>query len=276
VSVRWKHGAKAALTFSFDDGYKQTYEFTTELLTKFGLRATYNIPVSYVGDWLEGLIVASWGDWQKAAGEAMEIASHSVTHKSIGPSFMDNTRRFINSYWHEQQRTLYLKRALKCAFSSPNKDLSDKKALDIANETIGSKEEICAQIPSCEVSSYVYPYGACNSYYEFAVKSAGYSSARSLDRGCNQYDLRNFFALKCMLWNQDMTVEVANKWVDYAIKEGGWLIETCHLVAEDNPTSYPDYTSVSDFKRHLDYIRSQNVWVDTQQNIVRYIQEKRC
>lgn len=271
----WKNEVKAALTLSFDDGYKETYDITVDLLSRFGLKATYNIPTGYVGRQLEGLAVASWEDWQRAASNGMEIASHSVNHKGIQLSLWENASRFIKSYYRERQKASYLRHTLKeIVFSSQLvANLTNEHTL--ITEAMDSKDKIHARIFGCEVSSYTYPYGVYNSCYKRVVESIGYSSARSLDRGCNQAGSTDFFALKSMLWNQYMTLEVANKWVDYTIKKGAWLIETIHLVG-DKPLAdhYPDYICVGDFEKHIDYIMSKDIWVDTQQNVVQYMRER--
>lgn len=272
----WKNGTKAALTLSFDDCYKETCELTVELLAELGLRATYNVPTAYVGSCLDGLAVASWRDLRQAASKGMEIASHSLSHNSIRMSLLDKTNRLIKSCYHEKQRTFYLMHALRGVFSSSQLEVGVIDEGALINETAASRKELRARIPLCKGSSYTYPYGAYNSYYKFIVESAGYSSARSLDRGYNHQDSMDFFALKCMVWNQYMTLEVANRWVDDAIKKGGWLIETHHLVGEKNLSNYPDYISIDDFRKHLDYIMSKEIGVDSQQNIVRYMRERKA
>ena len=271
----WNNNARAALTFSFDDGYKDTYDTTVDLLSQLGLKATYNVPTRYVGNQLEGLSTASWENWRQASRKGMEIASHSVNHRKSQVSVWGNASRFIRSYYHERQKEVYLKNALKSIdLSSKNVEkLSDDD--DFIIEAKLSKDKICERISCYEVSSYSYPFGVYNSSYKNVIESVGYSSARSLDRGCNQIGSVDLFALKSMLWNQYMTLEVANQWVDYSIKKGAWLIEVLHLVGNKTSNNhYPDYTFVGDFKKHIEYILSKDIWVDTQKNVTQHILER--
>ena len=84
----------------------------------------------------------------------------------------------------------------------------------------------------------------------------------------------DWYALKSKVWNVDVNAEVANKWLDFVLEEGAWLIETYHVVSPDRATGYYYDTSISDFEAHLAYLSSQNVWVDTQQNVAKYIIER--
>ena len=273
-----KNNAQAILTFSFDDGYKETYDSTIPCLADHGFRASYNIVTSLVGNTLGNLPTASWDDWQGAVSEGMEIASHSMTHGKIPVPMAQNLRIFLESFSHEQHKLSYLKHVARRMLSSSqqSKDYKAKMTLEnIANEVNGSKAEIYAMLDH-QVQSYVYPYGAYTQNYQDQVRAAGYVSARSLVRGFNRLAALDLFALKAMNWTRYTTVQSANEWIDAAIRNNAWLIEVYHLVGCNKPVnSSTDFTPIDDFKRHLDYVRilhdKGKLRVETQANIVKHI-----
>jgi len=78
------------------------------------------------------------------------------------------------------------------------------------------------------------------------------------------------------MWNRYTTVREANSWVDFAMEKSAWLIEAYHLVGMRNSGLYS--TLLGDFEEHLDYVhslvRQGKLWVDTQQNVAKYLREK--
>ncbi len=276
-----KNNAWAALTLSFDDGYKETYDSTIPCLADYGFRASYNIVTSLVGNTLGNLTTSSWDNWQNALSEGMEIASHSMTHGRIPVSLAHSLRIFMESFSHEQHKSSYLKHVARRVLSSSRQsgDYQDKMTLeDIADEVMVSKEEIYTKLDQ-QVQSYVYPYGAYTQGYQDCVRLAGYTSARSLIRGFNRLVAPDLFALRAMNWTRYTTVQAANEWVDAAIRNNAWLIEVYHLVGSREPiNSSTDFTSIDDFKRHLDYVGTLQdkgkLRVETQENIVKHIYHK--
>ena len=71
------------------------------------------------------------------------------------------------------------------------------------------------------------------------------------------------------------SVKFLNRLVDYATKEGYWIIEVFHLVGKRNTLSahrkkpYRFFTHIKDFKKHLAHIRSKNISVLTMQRAVK-------
>jgi hypothetical protein len=265
---------QAYLTISFDDGFKETFESTISCLCDRGLNGSYNVITSLVGSTYLNLPLASWADWQYALTKGMEIGSHSVNHCVPVVPLSHNLRVLADSFLHELNRFSYLKHVAQSIFITPHyrgygapKMKSDR----IPHEVKGSKEEICRRLGR-EARSYVYPGGTYTRAYQACVEAEGYSSARSLVRGFNRLDAPSLLALKCMPWIRYTTVETANKWIDAVIQRNGWLIEVYHLVAPHKPAIYhSEFTSVDDFKSHLDYICNLRdrgkLRVDTQENV---------
>jgi hypothetical protein len=77
------------------------------------------------------------------------------------------------------------------------------------------------------------------------------------------------------VWNVNVKAGQANEWIDNAVEQGAWLIETYHVISKDQASGYHYDTSVSDLDSHLQYATTRNLWIDTQQNIVKYVREKK-
>ena len=72
----WPEGKKAAVSLSFDDGRTSQVEGGTDLLDKYGVKATFYVVPGAVKSRLEG--------WKKAVASGHEIGNHSLNHPCTG------------------------------------------------------------------------------------------------------------------------------------------------------------------------------------------------
>lgn len=269
----WENNADAALTLAFDDGYKETCVNSIDILLAYGFTATHYLVTGKVANTFEGKPIAGWADWQKAHELGFEIASHGVTHHQVGVSFINLFRKAAISLARMETRAEYLKRA-KAALRVWRGQKIFAKDDEVLKQELVESRRMIEENMGAPVLSFAYPGGWHNQWAEKMVKSQGYSSARGTDEGYNLPQRVNLYAMKCQMWDKFTTVEEANKWVDKAIEKHAWLIECHHLLGEHNPTDYPYFTKLAYLREHLDYISQKKVWVDTQQNIAKYILEK--
>jgi peptidoglycan/xylan/chitin deacetylase (PgdA/CDA1 family) len=282
--TKWKNNAAAALTLSFDDGYKETIQNCAQYLAKCKLRATWIIPTAYVGDIFEGRDIVSWSDIGEMAQQLnMEIASHSVNHLTSPISPLEYLFRVPTEFYYASSKLAYLRQIFARAFGlltrkKPIKCSTKETPLDIEYEVNTSKSEIDKQVTSQTVLSYVYPYGKYNRPYKDCIRSAGYLSARGSFKGYNIYETMDFFDLKCMVWSKYTTLKEADSWLDKAMATGAWLIETYHLVTGNNHPEYQWFTPVGVFQQHVEHLsnlaENNKVWVDTQQSIAKYMKQR--
>ena len=266
----WKNKSKEILTLSFDDSYQKTVKNTLPLLNQYQMVASFNVIVNLIGKEFEGLKLASYADLKKAASQEIEIASHSLTHTDLVKR--GRIRKFLKSFPQQHHRIKLIKENLKSAFKQKKKKRCQINQSLLEEEIIKSKTILTKK--GFDIASFVYPSGAYNKKIKDFVGNY-YSSARSLDTGLNDYQIKDFYALKAFTWYKWTTPSVANRWVDKAIKKKAWLIEVFHFVADKNKTDYKHFTSVADFEEHLKYIKSRNIWVATQKEVVKYIQGKK-
>jgi hypothetical protein len=124
------------------------------------------------------------------------------------------------------------------------------------------------------VFSFAYPRGWHSAKARGLVRQCGYLSARSGDNGYNLPGTNDMYALKTQVWHRFIKPGSADGWVDRAVERGAWLIETHHLVAEVDSSSYLYFTVPEALVRHLDYAAGRCVWIETQQQVARYLEAR--
>ena len=72
-SFRWPHGAKAAVTLTYDDALDSQFAFVAPDLQQRGLHGTFFV----LGENIDGENMA---EWREVSAEGNELASHTITH----------------------------------------------------------------------------------------------------------------------------------------------------------------------------------------------------
>jgi len=272
----WKNNARAALTLTFDGCYAGTWESALNILARYGMSSTWFLVTGSVGRALQGRPVVTW---EKLAGHShlVEVASHTVTHPNLKLPFIKRTRNYISSPIGKVKKIISfgLIPEMKKVGLNIYSDLQGVGCREMFTEAKKSKIAIEHSLGPEEVTSFAYPGGRYNSRLKKGLAGSGFLSARSTKRGLNFPDSLDFFALKSEVWNVNVKAGQANEWIDNAVKQGAWLIETYHVISEDQASGYHYDTSVSDLDSHLQYATTKNLWIDTQQNIVKYVRERK-
>jgi len=272
--TQWKNNAKAALTLSFDGGYITSYNLAMEILLRYTMASTWFIVTGCIGGNLKGRPVVNWEQLKDGLPD-METASHTVTHPKLALPFGYQIFKYASSLIRKPWRLFAPNLATKArrAVSSTYEQTQGTDYTEVLAEAIESKKVIEHHLGQ-PVVSFAYPGGRYNAALKKGIKEAGYLSARATDDGYNFLGPLDFYALKSKVWDITVDADKANRWVDIAVEKGAWLIETYHVVIQDGATGYYYDTAISDFNFHLAYIASQNIWVDTQENIVKYIKQR--
>lgn len=261
-----KNKIEARLTLSFDDCYQETLINVLPLLKKYKLNASFNVTVGLVNKKLDGLKLASWKDLHKASQQEMEICSHSITHSNL----VDNNKlqKFIRSFPYRHNKMRFIFEGIKNLLDLQTNIKASNPLLE--KEVMQSK--FLLEQKGFKIDSFVYPNGCYNYKLKLLVKQC-YSSARSTDAGFNNLNHLSLYALKIFPWDRWTTATTANKWVDITINKKAWLIETFHLVSETNPLNYKYFTPTNDLEAHLKYIKTKNIAVATQSEVIKYIKD---
>lgn len=218
--------------------------------------------------------------WEKLKNRShlVEIASHTVTHPRLKLPFRKRIPNYIRSPISKFKKLFAsnLAQEIKRVGSNIYRDCQGVSYPEVLREAEESKTTIEFSLNLKDIFSFAYPGGRYNSSLKKGVAKLGYLSARSTKNGYNFVDSLDFYALKSKVWNLTINAERANRWVDDAIEKSAWLVETYHIVSQEAATGYHYDTTVSDFDNHLYYANSKNFWIDTQQNIIKYIREKKA
>jgi 2-polyprenyl-3-methyl-5-hydroxy-6-metoxy-1,4-benzoquinol methylase len=258
---------KCIVTLSFDDGYKETLDNVIPVLSKYNIKASFNVIAGYVSKYFEERKLADWKDLKLLTSMGHEISSHSYSHEPINVNFWNRASRFSKSFMNSKNRTQFFKRAIIFILSNN----VSKKSFSVEREFVYSNECIEKRIPNYACSSFVYSGGIYKKESKKLLESVGYASARSLDIGFNNPNKLNLYALKTQIWDSSTTAEEANNWIDHAIKNGCWLIECFHLIGKENKENYLYFTLIEEFEKHMKYIKEKNCMVMTQKEAVEWI-----
>jgi peptidoglycan/xylan/chitin deacetylase (PgdA/CDA1 family) len=275
VEIAWPAGARAAVTFSFDDGYDATCEATVTYLQERDLCATYNVITDYVGGVFEGLPTATWPQWRAASRMGHEIASHSAAHSPLaGP--LSDLRRLLKDLRAVPDRLAYARQLVATARALCRQRARvslrpyRRSRFPSADDLAVSRLRIDRIVGGPPAESFAYPAGRHSAASRRAVVDAGFKSARTLNLGLN-YAFCDLFALHAVVLGPGTTVDDLAAWSKRALATRAWLIVVLHLVAKSNPTSYPYFCSLPEFQRLLDAVQAQPFWVPTQRQGVRYL-----
>lgn len=149
--------------------------------------------------------------------------------------------------------------------------LTDITLEEVKTEIEQSKEIIEANIKNYKCFSFAYPHGRFNDDVKKIV-SLHYEAARIVDPGLCSDTNNDYFALKTFFFNSKTKLKVANRWVNTAIHNNKWLIESYHSFDGEG------YQPISSdlFRKHLAYIKSKEdvLWVATFRDVVKYLKEK--
>jgi hypothetical protein len=128
------------------------------------------------------------------------------------------------------------------------------------------------------ISFFVFPYDNWDENALAYLRKAGYMGARSGQRGVNEPEFLDPFAIKFDVYGPFGPPEYATiyagdtlkLYVDAALENGGWAVRELHGVQDKSWYPVP----LGDYRAHLDYVRSlvvQNrLYVDTPSAVIKY------
>lgn len=118
-----------------------------------------------------------------------------------------------------------------------------------------------------QATTLVYPGGVFNNTISEAAKRY-YTAARTVKRGLETLPPRNTMQLKSYNWTRhNFSVTKANLLVLWAYVTNSWLIETFHMV-DDNDRKLVHTVREVDLDKHLKFVSKLPIYVRTIQEIV--------
>ncbi len=266
----WPGKAEAALSITFDDGYRETVENTSRWLFERQLSATYFIISEKVDASFEGIATASWDVLRQADRSGHEIACHGASHTPFSGIGSDLRRLVLGSIiapdrmrflWQSFYRVLQV-----YSLHHP----TDRSPLDLVKETAGAKRDTENQIAGKNVESFAYPAGRYNQAAQKALATAGFRSGRSLDPGING-KCPAWYALKAISLTQRMRLQDIYRWVEAAIKQNGWLILVFHQIRQTATNEYLYTYPLDDFQQLVCDFQAGPFWIASQREVTRFL-----
>ncbi len=132
--------------------------------------------------------------------------------------------------------------------------LTTLSASRLASEVAGSKSDLATLGISTDI--FVYPYGEYDQTVIDAVRSAGYTGARSVDEG---YDdaTTDPYAIRDQHITSDITFETVKGWIDTTAESGQWLVLEMHQQTTDPGVQYGNDPEL--LRQIVEYVVARNM-----------------
>jgi len=144
------------------------------------------------------------------------------------------------------------------AHSRSHIDLRGMSPAQLVSEIKGSQEDLYRN-GVASVTSFSYPFGSYDQTIVQAVKSAGYTNARTSNGGYNTKGADRFLLNRQNLGNK-VDIAQVRAWIETAIKDDVWLILVMHHVDSTDT----EFSISPDFLRHIvEIVREKNIKVMT-------------
>jgi peptidoglycan/xylan/chitin deacetylase (PgdA/CDA1 family) len=237
----WPKGKQVAISLTFDDARASQVDTGTALLDRYGVKATFYVIPSAVGQRLEG--------WKKAVASGHEIGNHSLLHPCTG-----------NFPWSRQ------------------KALEDYTLKKMEHELVATNDSIRILL-GVKSKSFAYPCGqtfvgrGVNTKSYVPLVSKLFVSGRGwLDEGPNDPTFCDFAQLTGMEMDGkdfDQILPLINN----AKETGKWLVLAGHEIGESGQQT----TRLAMLKQLIEYAQNpaNGVWLAPVETVAEYIKKER-
>ena len=158
-----------------------------------------------------------------------------------------------------------------------NHPLLDQVTLSVAStELTGSKQDLLSHL-STDAESFVFPGGGfTNDVIQSSAMRNSFLSARTSMHGYNISTPIDEYALRSEVALFDTDTNTVFTWIDNSVNYNYWLLLMYHEIGyTGTDTDLIEYNStITNFRAAVDYACKQNLWVDTHENIIKYIKER--
>jgi oligosaccharide reducing-end xylanase len=204
----WSGFRTAALSYTFDDNCSNQLAVAIPMFNEFGFKVTLFTVTSWV---------TSWTGLKTAATQGHEIASHTVTHISLGG--LSNTVQ-VNE--------------LKNSRDTINADITNQKCVTIAYPN-------CVEASDAITSQYYFAARGCSGVVELKTPA----------------QFMNISSIVCGSTGSYTTAQSLNGLASQASSSGGWCVLLIHGIDNDGGYSPISSTVLRAHVQHVDSVQSQ-------------------
>jgi peptidoglycan/xylan/chitin deacetylase (PgdA/CDA1 family) len=237
----WKWGAKAAISFTDDEGVAEPYTILAPELERRGWRASFFVytdqPV-----WESP---KTWSLMVEAGKRGHEISNHTYNHPDLTTLTNAKIRKEIE------------------------KGIADLRQFVDPNLTFMS-----FAYPYEQTDARVW--NIVKQYHRYARAGDHGVAVPPNPVPINDAHKPNWGALTAKANTTDIPVSKWNSWIDATVKSGGWFIEEWHGISHNGASGGWEPRTLDEFKQHFDHIESfgNDLWVDLMSNVGNYIEER--
>jgi peptidoglycan/xylan/chitin deacetylase (PgdA/CDA1 family) len=188
--ARWYQFKTAALTLTFDDGYRNQFVKALPLLNERNIRSSFYIVTSRVGNGP----TPGWDTLRAAAIQGHEIGSHTMHHADL--SFLTSVPAYADSLRRELQ---------------------------------DSRDIIDQHIPEQRCETLAWPFGQVNNLAIWEAEKY-YMTCRGSNNQTEGPVPKNYFNVSSRYIYHDTPLEVCNAYVYNVLFTHGWLVERLHQI----------------------------------------------
>lgn len=259
VSVlTWKHGARSAVSLTFDDGTKDHRTYVEPILKAHGFRGTFFVITGALDN--PGGNSGTWDDMLQLGAAGHEIASHTVMHPRLTP-LSDGSDATPGTRRHElgQSKTIV--------------------------EAKTQKPCITMAYPYCDRNAAV---DALTSTYYRAARNGGVDAVHPVWNASSAPTWMNlasyipsFPKVRTSTQSDEATLAHTKASLAAAVPQQGWAILMSHMVVPFSQVATVggfETQSTEWFGAVCDWLEAQqrqgDMWIDTMGNVTRYIHER--
>ena len=263
ISVKkWADDRKSAFTFTFDDGFITQYQYVKPILDSFGFRGTFFVISGSMTDDLPGIWrYGTWNQFGSMANEGHEIGSHTVTHPYLTTLSNGDVRTPGTLLYELSQSRNTIEQKItnqKCIsiaypYFEYNTNVKNETALFYEGGRGGSNVPMDASL-------------AAGGFYSIGGKEEQFSTPRNSTQD-DLDELQNFESYE----DSAITLEKWGMLVAHEVYPFSQITDSLLQVAW-YPMSTEWLTSFCQWlKQRSD---SNEVWVETMGNVIRYMKER--
>ncbi len=247
--LRWKNGAEAAVSITFDDSTLDHYLLAAPELDRRGMAATFFVITGLMdgGVWHDGPVerqLFSWSQARELAERGHEIGSHTHSHPDL-------TR--LEPFLAERQ-------------------------------LVRSYQRIRREIPNQGGLTFAWPYWRSNdrtqlaaSRYYIAARGGQATTPRYLHAGSIEARPDNMLDVNALGMLPRETLETWHEAAEDLLQHGGWGVLSLHGI-DDGRIPHGalgwEPLHIEVYRRILDYLRAEDIWVAPFGSVAKYIERR--